>query len=70
MNEIGLYADLAREHSFGLVAGEAEDIKSLMLLLVDSSWSKNARRFYDLHLDFANYKDMVWEKLLNVKKKY
>ncbi len=62
MNEIGLYADLAREHGFGLVARDAADIGALLPLLADSSWGEKARGFYDEHLDFTNYRDLVWEK--------
>lgn len=68
MNEIGLYSDLAREHGFGLVAKDIANIGALLPLLADSSWGENARRFHDKHLDFAIYRDMVWEKLLDAEK--
>jgi hypothetical protein len=70
MNEVGLYSVLAREHGFGLVAKDAANIGTLLPLLADSSWGESARRFYDVHLDFANYRDSVWEKLLEAEKTY
>jgi hypothetical protein len=67
MNEIGLCSDLAREHGFGLVVEDPKNIGALLPAFVDSSWGDNARRFYETHLDFANYRDSVWETLLDAE---
>ena len=64
MNEIGLYADLAREHSFGLVIKESNDISALLPLFKNDSWGINAFNFYEAHLDFANYEGLVWRALI------
>jgi hypothetical protein len=68
MNEIGLYSDLARKYGFGLVTQDVANIGGSLPLLMNKSWTENARTFFNKYLDFANYQSMVWERLLDAGK--
>ena len=67
MNEIGLYADLARKHSFGLVCQEPTDIASLLSSCLNTTnLSAKATLFYKTYLDFRNYQDVISTCLTNI----
>jgi hypothetical protein len=65
MNEIGSYSDLAKQYRFGLVIEDVSEIGKLLPIIVDSSWSKNARYFYEEYLDFKRFEVEVWNKLIS-----
>ena len=65
INEIGLYADLARKHGFGLVCQAPTDISKLLPLCHTTSLSTKASSFYESYLDFRNYQDLFLTCLTN-----
>ena len=65
MNEIGLYADLARKHDFGLVCQAPTDISKLLPLCHTTSLSTKASSFYESYLDFRNYQNLFLTCLTN-----
>ncbi len=62
-NEIGLYADLAKEHGFGLVCQNPSHINELLPICLDPILSSNAISFYKTFLDFSNYENLLWKSL-------
>lgn len=67
MNEIGQYSTFAKIHQFGLVADDAAGISMLLEKLIDPLWSERAFLFYKEHLDFNNYRSLVWESLCDAE---
>ncbi len=70
MNEIGTYSSLAKQYNFGIVVDEPIDISSALPNFSNPSWGENAKKFYTSNLDFINYRDLIWEKLLEAEKNH
>lgn len=66
MNEIGLYAEMARQYDFGCVV---DHVSLVTEKLRYENWpikANNASRFFNEFLDFENYKSDVWNILNDV----
>jgi hypothetical protein len=70
MNEIGTYSSLAKQYNFGIVIDDPKEISSALSSFSNTSWGENAKKFYTSHLDFINYRDLIWEKLLESEKNH
>lgn len=62
MNEIGIYADLAVQYQFGLIASDIDELADSLYAFDRIDFGENARAFYSEYLDFDNFKDLLWEK--------
>lgn len=70
MNEIGLYADLAKRCGFGLVCQDPTDISNLLPLSLTDNLSSKAKSFYKSHLDFSNYENIFWTSLISATSEF
>jgi len=69
MNEIGLYADEAREFQFGWVVDSPEQIKDCLENIDTGQYSKNAIEYFSRKLDFNNYKKNIYSNFLSLDTK-
>lgn len=60
INEIGLFADLTREHKFGVVIESPDKLPNALLDLDNmQNASHNAKKFFSDQLDFSLYQDEI-----------
>jgi hypothetical protein len=64
INAIGLYADLARLHDFGVVVDGPRSIPDAIRHLRFEKQSRNAKAFFMQSLDFNLYSSGVWAQML------
>ena len=63
MNKIGLYAERANEHGFGVVVECPEHIGAALGQHAFAAMGDNARAYYKNSLDFTNYQHDLWREL-------
>jgi len=68
MNEIGLYAEMAKRYHFGVVATNMAQIAGKLRLLDQKTYGAHAIDFYNSTLDFDRYKKDVWEMFVRAAK--
>lgn len=59
LNEIGLYAEEARQYQFGIVAESPEMIRDSLDRCLDDRYRVGAREYFSRKLDFNNYREAV-----------
>ncbi len=64
MNEIGLYADEARQFKFGCVVEQPRNIKDCFEGICNKSYQKNAINYFNAKLNFNIYKNDVFYNFL------
>ena len=63
MNEIGLYANEARQYSFGCVVDNPEDIVAVLGDIGSMEYRRNALDYFSTRLDFNIYREDLWSRL-------
>ena len=63
VNEIGLYADAARTHGFGIVVDRPSGIDDALHMITDGKFEIASRKYFHEKLDFNNYKDEFMQRL-------
>lgn len=66
MNEVGLYAEEARQFRFGCVVTQPEDIRNSLEEISHEEYRQNAVIYFTNKLDFNNYKNDIWSRLLSI----
>ena len=69
MNNIGLYSELAKQHNFGIVLRDTEQIGGSLISINLDELSKNATNFFLAYLDFQKYKEDIWNIFNDIIKK-
>jgi hypothetical protein len=68
INEVGLYADQARQFLFGCVVAQPEDIKDSLNEIGHEEYRQNARNYFAKKLDFDIYNNEICNRLLSIMK--
>lgn len=67
VNKIGLFADEAQKHHFGLVVDDVDQIRLKLDEIDCSSYRDNAKRYFREHLDFKRHQDKILHCLKNLE---
>lgn len=73
INEVGLYAEQARQFRFGCVVERPEQIKDCLDEISHEEYQHNAKDYFIKKLDFNIYRDRIWscfEALISNKRSY
>ena len=64
MNDIGMYAQQAREHQFGAVVNSAEEIGASLDQMANDNTRQHAADYFNEHLDFGLYQESLFNEFL------
>ena len=63
LNEVGLYAEEARQFQFGCVVQHPEQIKDCLEKISHEEYRHSAKDYFVNKLDFNIYRDKIWSRL-------
>ena len=63
INEIGLYAEEARQYRFGCVVERPEQIKDHLEEISHEEYRHNAKEYFATKLDFNLYRSRAWDRM-------
>ena len=69
INEVGLYAEEARQFRFGCVVTRPEAIKDFFDEISHEEYRRKAREYFVKKLDFNIYRDDIWSRFLSINDK-